>query len=40
MRYLLGLTPGAMQNLIQAGRYMSFAMAMMLAFGLALVSCR
>jgi hypothetical protein len=35
MRYLLGLTPGGVQNLIQAGRYMGFAMAMMLAFGLA-----
>jgi sec-independent protein translocase protein TatC len=35
MHYLLGLTPGGVQNLIQAGQYMSFAMAMMLAFGLA-----
>jgi sec-independent protein translocase protein TatC len=35
MHYLLGLTPGGVQNLIQAGQYMSFVMAMMLVFGLA-----
>jgi sec-independent protein translocase protein TatC len=35
MRYLLGLTPGGVQNLIQVDAYMSFVMAMMLAFGLA-----
>jgi sec-independent protein translocase protein TatC len=35
MHYLLGLTPGGVQNLIQVDQYMSFAMAMMLAFGLA-----
>jgi sec-independent protein translocase protein TatC len=35
MHYLLGLTPGGVQNLIQAGRYLSFTPAMMLAFGLA-----
>ena len=35
MRYLLGLTPGGVQNLIQVDQYMSFVMAMMLAFGLA-----
>ena len=35
MRYLLGLTPGGVQNLIQVDQYMSFVTAMMLAFGLA-----
>ena len=35
MHYLLGLTPGGVQNLIQVDQYLSFAMAMMLAFGLA-----
>jgi sec-independent protein translocase protein TatC len=35
MHYLLGLTPGGVQNLIQVDQYMSFAMAMMLVFGLA-----
>jgi sec-independent protein translocase protein TatC len=35
LRYLLGLTPGGVQNPIQAGQYLSFVMAMMLAFGLA-----
>jgi sec-independent protein translocase protein TatC len=35
MHYLLGLTPGGVQNLIQVDAYMSFVMAMMLAFGLA-----
>ena len=35
MRYLLGLTPGGVQNLIQVDQYMSFTVAMMLAFGLA-----
>jgi Sec-independent protein secretion pathway component TatC len=35
MHYLLGLTPGGAQNLIQLGQYLSFVMAMMLAFGLA-----
>jgi sec-independent protein translocase protein TatC len=35
MHYLLGLTPGGVQNLIQVGQYMSFVTAMMLAFGLA-----
>jgi sec-independent protein translocase protein TatC len=34
LRYLLGLTPGGVQNLIQVDQYLSFAMAMMLAFGL------
>jgi sec-independent protein translocase protein TatC len=33
--YLLGLTPGGVQNLIQVDQYLSFVMAMMLAFGLA-----
>src|SRR5262249_34311278 len=32
---LLGLTPGGVQNLIQVDQYLSFVMAMMLAFGLA-----
>ena len=35
MHYLLGLTPGGVQNLIQVDLYMSFVMTMMLAFGLA-----
>jgi len=35
MHYLLGLTPGGVQNLIQVDQYMSFVMAMMLAFGMA-----
>ena len=35
MRYLLGLTPGGVQNLILVDQYLSFVMAMMLAFGLA-----
>jgi sec-independent protein translocase protein TatC len=35
MHYLLGLTPGGVQNLIQVDQYLSFVMAMMLAFGLA-----
>jgi sec-independent protein translocase protein TatC len=35
MHYLLGLTPGGVQNLIQVDQYMSFVMAMMLAFGVA-----
>jgi sec-independent protein translocase protein TatC len=35
MHYLLGLTPGNVKNLIQVDQYMSFVMAMMLAFGLA-----
>src|SRR6266702_469028 len=35
MHYLLGLTPGNVSNLIQVDQYMSFVMAMMLAFGLA-----
>jgi sec-independent protein translocase protein TatC len=35
MHYLLGLTPGGAANLIQVGQYLSFVMAMMLAFGLA-----
>jgi len=35
MHYLLGLTPGGVQNLIQVDQYMSFAVTMMLAFGLA-----
>ena len=35
LHYLLGLTPGGVQNLIQVDQYLSFAMAMMLAFGLA-----
>jgi sec-independent protein translocase protein TatC len=34
MHYLLGLTPNGVQNLIQVDQYMSFVMAMMLAFGL------
>ena len=35
LRYLLGLTPGGVTNLIQVDAYLSFVMAMMLAFGLA-----
>jgi sec-independent protein translocase protein TatC len=35
MGYLLGLTPSGVQNLIQVDQYLSFVMAMMLAFGLA-----
>ena len=35
LRYLLGLTPGGVQNLIGVDQYLSFVMAMMLAFGLA-----
>src|SRR6201987_621873 len=34
MHYMLGLTPSGVQNLIQVDKYMSFGMAMMLAFGL------
>jgi sec-independent protein translocase protein TatC len=35
MHYLLGLTPGGVQNLIGVDQYLSFVTAMMLAFGLA-----
>ena len=35
LRYLLGLTPGGVLDVIQVDQYMSFTMAMMLAFGLA-----
>src|ERR1700727_2130822 len=35
MHYLLGLTPGGVQNLIQVDQYMSFVMTMLLAFGIA-----
>ena len=35
MHYLLGLTPGGVQNLIQVDQYLSFVMAMMLVFGFA-----
>ena len=35
MHYLLGLTPSTVGNYIQVDAYMSFVMAMMLAFGLA-----
>ena len=35
MHYLLGLTPNHVSNLIQVDQYMSFVMAMVLAFGLA-----
>ena len=35
MHYLLGLTPHGVANLIQVDQYMSFVMAMLLAFGLA-----
>jgi sec-independent protein translocase protein TatC len=34
MHYLLGLTPGGVLDVIQVDQYMSFVMAMMLAFGL------
>jgi sec-independent protein translocase protein TatC len=34
LRYLLGLTPGGVQNLIQVDQYISFVLAMILAFGL------
>ena len=34
MHYLLGLTPGGAANLIQVDQYLSFVMAMLLAFGL------
>src|ERR1700751_2041247 len=34
MHYLLGLTPGGVLDVIQVDQYMSFTMAMMLAFGL------
>jgi sec-independent protein translocase protein TatC len=35
MHYLLGLTPHGVANIIQVDQYMSFVMAMMLAFGIA-----
>jgi sec-independent protein translocase protein TatC len=35
MHYLLGLTPSGVANIIQVDQYMSFVMAMMLAFGIA-----
>jgi sec-independent protein translocase protein TatC len=35
MHYLLGLTPHGVANLIQVDQYMSFVMAMLLAFGIA-----
>jgi len=35
MHYLLGLTPNGVANIISVDQYMSFVMAMMLAFGLA-----
>ncbi|HEV2256048.1 MAG TPA: twin-arginine translocase subunit TatC [Streptosporangiaceae bacterium] len=35
LHYLLGLTPGGAANLIQVDQYLSFVMAMMVAFGLA-----
>jgi sec-independent protein translocase protein TatC len=35
LRYLLGLTPSGVLDVIQVDQYMSFTMAMMLAFGLA-----
>jgi len=35
MHYLLGLTPGGLANIIQVDQYMSFVMAMVLAFGIA-----
>jgi sec-independent protein translocase protein TatC len=35
MHYLLGLTPGGVDNLIQVDLYMSFVMTIMLAFGIA-----
>jgi sec-independent protein translocase protein TatC len=35
MHYLLGLTPGGVQNLIQVDTYLSVVMTMLLAFGIA-----
>jgi len=35
MHYLLGLTPGTVANVISVDQYMSFVMAMLLAFGIA-----
>jgi sec-independent protein translocase protein TatC len=35
MHYLLGLTPGTVANIISVDQYMSFVMAMLLAFGIA-----
>ena len=35
MHYLLGLTPGGVANILQVDQYMSFVMAMVLAFGIA-----
>ena len=35
MHYLLGLTPNGVANIIQVDQYMSFVMAMLLAFGIA-----
>jgi len=35
MHYLLGLTPSGVANIISVDQYMSFVMAMMLAFGIA-----
>jgi sec-independent protein translocase protein TatC len=35
MHYLLGLTPTGVANIIQVDQYMSFVMAMLLAFGIA-----
>ena len=35
MHYLLGLTPSGVANIIQVDQYMSFVMAMLLAFGIA-----
>ena len=35
MHYLLGLTPSGVANIIDVDQYMSFVMAMMLAFGIA-----
>src|SRR5580693_3092966 len=35
MHYLLGLTPGGVANIIQVDQYMSFVMAMLLAFWIA-----
>jgi sec-independent protein translocase protein TatC len=35
MHYLLGLTPAGVANIISVDQYMSFVMAMMLAFGIA-----
>ena len=34
LRYLLGLTPGNVQNLIQVDQYLSFVMAMIVGFGI------